>query len=89
MPSKLIHLDKERMKRRGDRKMGSVEQLDEAAWLLGGGLIPIVVAEQLGTNLVALAKAAYRHKRDDLHRIFDAAAQREETRQRSAKVRVA
>lgn len=76
MSTNLIHLDRERMKRRGDKPMDGVEKLDEAQWLLNGGLIPENVARQLGTNANALAKLAERHGRVDLARTFGALSKR-------------
>lgn len=53
-----IHLDRERMKRRGDRRMTGIEKLEELAWLLEAGEHPAHAAAQLGTNVEALDKLA-------------------------------
>lgn len=46
--------------------MTGVERLDEAEWLLDGGLHPIVVAQQLGAKLETLMRLAERHNRQGL-----------------------
>lgn len=63
---KLIYLDKERIRLRGDEPMGGSEKLDEAEWLRDGGLHQLVVARQLGSTWESLGKLAYRHGRVDL-----------------------
>lgn len=68
--SNLIYLDRERVARRGDKPMTGAEKLDEAQWLLDGGVHPEVVAAQLGATVAGLAKLAERHRRRELARVF-------------------
>lgn len=68
--NELIHLDRERMERRGDTPMTSAEVIDELVWLLDGGTHPLVAAEILGKSWPTLTKAAERLGRgDEINRI--------------------
>lgn len=58
MSTNLIHLDRERMKRRGDKKMTRTELVDEVVFLLDQGTHPLMVAQQLGYSWKAITKAA-------------------------------
>lgn len=69
-PNDLIYLDRERMRRRGDKPMTGAEKLDEAEWLRDGGTHQLVVARRLGTTVAALEKLAYRHDRVELGNWF-------------------
>lgn len=67
--SNLIHLDEERMARRGDKPMDGAETLDEVVYLLDAGVHPYLAAQQLGRSWQSLVKLAERYGRsDELHR---------------------
>lgn len=62
----LIHLDAERMKRRGDKPMDGAETLDEFEYLIDSGVHPLLAAQQLGVKYSNLMKLAGNHGRDGL-----------------------
>lgn len=64
--SNLIHLDVERMKRRGDKPMRGAEKIVELEWLLDAGVHPSHAVAQLGTNLGAMTKMCRDYDRHDL-----------------------
>lgn len=66
--SNVTYLDPERIAARGDKPMTVPERLDEAEWLLNGGVHPTVVAAQLGVPLRSLERTANRYGRADLAR---------------------
>ncbi|OJU41795.1 MAG: hypothetical protein BGN97_03565 [Microbacterium sp. 69-10] len=72
MAPELIHLDAERIARRGDTAMTGAEKVAEAEWLLDGGIHPDHIAAQLGTNVLALIKACRDYGRKDLGRRLSA-----------------
>jgi len=80
----LIHLDAERMRRRGDKPMTGAEQLDELEWLLDMGDHPIHAAMKLGSTPTALAMAARRHGHGDTANLMDALSKREANRASAA-----
>lgn len=59
--SNLIHLDVERINRRGDDPMGASETLDEFEFLIDAGTHPLLAAQLLGVNYDSLQKLAARH----------------------------
>lgn len=65
-PKELIYLDAERIARRGDTRMTGVEKVAEVEWLLDGGTHPDHIAQQLGTNVLALIKVCRDRGRKDL-----------------------
>lgn len=70
MAAELIHLDRERMERRGDKPMTSTELLDEFEYLLDNDVHPYLAAQQLGVKYDSLNKLAARHGRSELfHRV--------------------
>lgn len=74
MAAPLIHLDRERMKRRGEKKMSGSEMLDEFEYLLDAGTHPLLAAQMLGVNYQTLNKVANRHGRNDLFARVDIGA---------------
>ncbi|MDY0828562.1 hypothetical protein SK224_05410 [Microbacterium sp. BG28] len=63
--SNLIHLDEERMARRGERPMDGAETLDELVYLLDAGVHPYLAAQMLGKTWAALLKLADRYGRSE------------------------
>lgn len=59
----LIHLDEERIKRRGDKPMSGPEVLDEFEFLLNAGTHPLLAAQMLGVKYDNLQRLAGRHGR--------------------------
>lgn len=62
----LIHLDVERIKRRGEKPMAGPEVLDEFEFLLEVGTHPLLAAQELGIPYENLHKLATRYGRSDL-----------------------
>lgn len=57
--SNLIHLDRERAKRRGERKpMQGAELIDEVVFLLDRGTHPLMAAQQLGRDWESILRTA-------------------------------
>lgn len=64
--SNLIHLDAERIARRGDKPMEGAETLGEFEHLLDAGTHPLLAAQMLGVPYANLERLANRHGRSDL-----------------------
>lgn len=62
----LIHLDAERIKRRGDKPMDGAETLDEFTFLIDSGVHPLLAAQMLGVKYDSIQKLAERHGRTGL-----------------------
>lgn len=59
--SNVIHLDRERAKRRSESKpMSGAELIDEVVFLLDQGTHPLMVAQMLGKPWTTITKAASR-----------------------------
>lgn len=56
--SNLIHLDRERMKRRGDTRMVGAELIDEVVFLLDQGTHPLLAAEMVGRDWDSITRTA-------------------------------
>ncbi|MEV4737152.1 MULTISPECIES: hypothetical protein [unclassified Microbacterium] len=69
--SNLIHLDTERIKRRGDEPMGGAETLDEYEFLIDNGTHPLLAAQMLGVPYANLQKLARDHERSGLFNRMD------------------
>lgn len=68
--SNLIHLDVERIKRRGDLPMNGAETLDEFEFLIDGGTHPLA-AQMLGVPYANLQKIARDYERVGLFNRMD------------------
>ncbi len=69
--STLIHLDRERIARRGDQPMGGEETLDEFEYLLDADTHPLLAAQMLGVPYGNLMTLAARHGREGLFTRMD------------------
>lgn len=67
----LIHLDAERIARRGDRPMDGAETLDEFEFLIDSGVHPLLAAQMLGVRYDTLNKLASNHGRGELFTRID------------------
>lgn len=72
--SNLIHLDVERIKRRGDKPMSGAETLDEFEYLIEAGTHPLLAAQMLGVPYGNLQKLARDLKRPGLFTRVDIGA---------------
>jgi hypothetical protein len=70
----LIHLDAERIKRRGDKPMIGPELLDEFEFLLDAGTHPLLAVELLGADYANLQRLASRYGRVGLFARVDIGA---------------
>ena len=70
----LIHLDAERIARRGDRGMSGPETLDEFEFLIDTGTHPLLAAQLLGVRYDTLNKIASRYGRGELFTRIDIGA---------------
>lgn len=69
----LIHLDAERIQRRGDKPMTGPEVLDEFEFLIDTGAHPLLAAQLLGVKYKTLHKLALRYGRAELFTRVDIA----------------
>lgn len=67
----LIHLDAERIARRGDTQMSGAETLDEFEFLIDAGTHPLLAAQLLGVRYDTLNKLASNHGRGELFTRID------------------
>lgn len=63
---KIVHLDRERIKRRGDKPMAGPEVLDEFEFLTDAGTHPMLAAQMLGMKYATLVSLANRWGRSEL-----------------------